>query len=90
MMRRDLGQRRQAALVTLDGDDPCRALPQQGPGQPARPRPDLNHGRTSQRTRDPGDPGGQVQVHQEILTQRLPGAEPVPSDHVAQRRQPVG
>jgi hypothetical protein len=60
---------RQAALVTLDGDDTARALGEQRPGQAARPRPDLDRRALSERSCGARDPSGQVEVEDEILTE---------------------
>src|SRR3954469_19402894 len=66
-----------------------RAEREQRPSQPARPRPDLDHGDALQRPRAAGDLRREVQVQEEVLAQRALGREVMVSDDVAQRRQAV-
>ena len=89
IMRRDLLQRRQAAGIALDGNDPRGALGQQRPGQPAGPWPDLDHRHARQRPANSGNSRRQVQVHQEVLPQRLLRRQTMTCNHLAQRRQSV-
>ncbi len=56
-------------------------------GQPARPRPDLDHVPPGQVAGLPGDARGQVGVEQEMLAERAARIQPVPRDDLAQRRQ---
>ena len=85
----DLGQRRQAAGVLLHRQNPARPLGQQPAGKPAGPGAHLEHVAGGKIARLAGDLGGEVEVEQEVLPQRLARREPVRRDHLAQRRQPV-
>ncbi len=85
----DLGQRRQAARVALDGDDPARTAGEQGAREAAGARADFHDRRTLQRARGAGDAAGQVEVEQEVLAEGLLRHQPVAGDDLAQRRQGV-
>ena len=85
----DLGERRQAAPVALDCDDALGAAGEQGAGQAAGTGADLDHGDAFQRSAGAGDAGGQIEVQEEVLAERLDGAETMLGDDVAQRRQIV-
>ena len=78
----------QAAPVALDRDH-LGAGAEQGAGQPAGAGPDLVDALALERARDARDPVEQLLVEEEILAERLRGAEPVARDHLAQRRQAV-
>ena len=62
---------------------------EQGARQPARPGPDLDHRHAVERTGGARDAGGEVEIEQEILAERLARREVVAADHLAQRRQVV-
>ncbi len=76
-------------MVTLDRDHTARALCQQRAGQPARPGTDLDHVHAVERAGGARDSGGEIEIEQEVLSERFPGPEVVPADHLAQRRQVV-
>ncbi len=82
-------QRGQAARVALNGDDTLRARGEQRPGQPAGTGADLDDrdpGKVARRTRDAG---GQVEVEEEVLAERLVRGQAMAGDHLAERRQIV-
>ena len=87
--RGDIGKRRQAALVLLDGDDAGRTLHEQRSGEAAGPWADLDDGRAFERSRGAGDAAGEIEVEQEILAEAFPRGKPQVADDVAKRRQPV-
>jgi hypothetical protein len=84
-----LVEHRKAALITLDGDDALGTLFKQCPGETAGTGTNLEDGEAFKRACCAGDLAGQVEIEQEILTQRLPRREPVGGDNVAQWRQAV-
>ena len=86
----DLGERRQAAGVALDRDDVAGALGEQRAGQAAGAGADLEHVAGGEVAGAAGDLGGQVEVEQEVLAERLARREAVRGDDLAQRRQAVG
>ena len=88
--RRDIGQRRQAALVLLDGDHAGGAFEQQRPGEAAGAGAYLDDGDLFERPRRAGDAPGQVEIEQEVLAEAFLGGEPEVADHLAERRQAVG
>ena len=51
---------------------------------------DLDDDTACERTGRPRDLGGEVEVEQEILAERLARVETMARNHFAQRRQPVG
>ena len=83
----DLGQRRQAAAVALDGDDPPGAGEKEGAGEAARSRPDLDGRAFGESAGRPRDLAGQVEVEKEILAEGLDRLELVAADDLAERRQ---
>ena len=85
----DLLQRRNGALIALDGDHASGAECQQCARQAARPRTDFQHRHAGERTRRAPDARGQVEVEKEILSERFSGDEIMPANDVAQRRQAV-
>ena len=89
IMRGDLLQRGDRALVALDRDDACGAERQQRAGQSARPGADLEHGDAGERTGRARDAGGQIEIEQKILSERFLGGEAVAANDLAQRRQAV-
>ena len=89
IMRRDLRQRRQRALVALHRDHPRRAGREQRPRQPAGAGADLDDRPAVQRTGGARDPRGEVEVKQEILAERFACRQIMPLDDLAQRRQIV-
>ena len=82
-------QRRQRALVALHRDHALCAEGQQRARQSARAGPDLDHGGIFQRSGRTRDPRGEVEVEQEVLTERFARRQSVFADDVAQRRQVV-
>ena len=85
----DFLQRGKAALVALDRDDMLCAIEKQRACQAAGTGADLDDGRAGQVAGSARHLGGDVEVEQEVLAERLLGAQFVPCDHVAQRRQSV-
>ena len=88
-MRGDFRQSRQAARVPLYGDD-LRPRREQGAGKAAGAGADLDHGHVVERTGGAGDAAGEVEIVEEILSERLLGGELVRGDDFAKRRQTVG
>ncbi len=82
----ELGQRRQAPVVALDRHH-IRPRFEQRAGQPAGAGADFIDGRAVQIAGNAGDTVEQLAVEQEILPERLAGAQAMPRDHLAQRRQ---
>ena len=89
IMFRNFLQRAQRAFVALDGDDAPRAERQQGAGQSARAGADLDDCRIFQRAGGAGDPRGQIEVEQEVLSERFAGRQRMLTNDLAQRRQVV-
>ena len=85
----ELGERRRAAPVALDRDDARGRRFEERAGEAAGAGADFHHRRAGERLRAADDPAGQVEVEQEMLAESLPGAEPVPGDHLAERREAV-
>ena len=85
----DLRERGQASLVALDRDHLSRALREQRARQASRPGSDFDDDDAGQRSRGARDPTRQIEVEQEILSQRLPGVQAVRGDDLAQRREAV-
>jgi len=85
----NLGQRRQAAAVFLDGQYMAGPFGQQPARQPARTRPNLQHITGGHVTGLARDLGGQVQIQQEILAQRFARAQVMVGDHLPQRGKGV-
>jgi hypothetical protein len=79
-------ERSDAARVAFDGDH-RGTLRQQGARQSAGARSDLDRGAVGQVAGGARDAGGQVEVEQEVLAERLARGKAVPRDDVAQRRQ---
>ena len=67
--RGDFAERGDGAVVALDRDNPARALREQRTRQAARPGADLDHGDAVERPGGAGDPPGQIEVEEEILTE---------------------
>ena len=82
-------QRRQGALVPLHGDDAPRAQCQQGTRQPAGTGADLDNRRILQRSRGARDSRREVEVKQEILTERLACRQRMLTNDLAKRRKVV-
>ena len=57
--------------------------------QPARSGADLDHVDAVERSGGARDAGGEIEVEQKVLTERLLGVETVSADHLAQRREIV-
>ena len=85
----DLAQRRQAALVALDGDHALGTMGQKRAGQPAGTGADLDGRAGAELAGRPRDAAGQVEIEQEMLPQGTAGIEAVARDHLAQGREPV-
>ena len=85
----NLFKRRQRAFVALDRDDAPRAQRQQRARQSAGAGTDLDDGGVFQRARGARDPRGEVEVEQEILSERLAGRQVMLANDVAERRQIV-
>ena len=77
-------------LVALHGNHMRGAFPQQRARQAARPGADFENGHAGERSGRPSDAGSEVEVEEEILSERLFGDKTMPADHFAQRRQAVG
>ena len=73
IMRRDLGQRRQAAPVPLDRDDAARAIGQQRPRQPAGAGADLQHHVFGPGQQQHGDAAADILALQKMLPKALFG-----------------
>ena len=70
-MGADLAERRDGAVVAFDGDHmPC-TLREQCAGEPARPRADLHDCDAFERAASPRDARGQVEIQEEILSERF-------------------
>ena len=78
-----------SALVALDGDDPARAQSEQSARQPARTGAYFDNRDVFKRLGGARDTRGQIQIVQEILSERLLRRQPVLADDLAQRRQVV-
>ena len=85
----NLLQRRQRALVALDGDDAPRAQRQQRARQSAGAGADLDDGGVFERARGARDPRGEVEVEQEILAERFAGRQGMLANDLAKRRKVV-
>ena len=85
----NLLQRRQRALVALDGDDAPRAQRQQRARQPAGTGADLDDGGIFERARGARDPRGEVEVEQEILAERFARRQSMLANDLAKRRKVV-
>ena len=71
IVRRDLLERGDGALVALDRDHPRRALGEQRAGQAAGAGTDLDHGDAVERAGGARDAAGEIEIEQEILAERL-------------------
>ena len=78
----ELGQRGQAAPITLDRDD-VRARIEQRVGQSARAGADFIDRRPAEWPGNCGDAREQLPVENEILAERLGRLQPVPRDDLA-------
>ncbi len=87
--RADLGERRQATRIALDGDDAARALEKKGARQPARTGTDLDHRAPFEGASEAGDAPREIEIEDEILPEALLGPEPVGGDDLAQGRESV-
>ncbi len=90
IMRGDLIQRGNRALIALDGNDAGCAERQKRARQTAGPGSDFEHCNSFERSRRARDARGKVQVEQEVLAERFTRAQPVPTNNIAQRRQIIG
>src|SRR6266567_6727392 len=88
-MRDDFLERGDAARIAFDRDHVLGAERQQGSGQSARPRPDLDHGDVFERGGGAGDAGREIEIEQKVLPERLARAEAVAADEIPQRRQRI-
>ena len=85
----NIAERGQRAFVALDRDDAPGAQREQRAGQPAGAGADLDDGGVFERGRGARDARGEVEVEQEILSERFSRRQRVLLDHVAQRRKVV-
>ena len=89
VVRRDLRERRDGAIVALDGDDALRAVGEERTREAAGAGADFDHGHAGERAGGAGDAGGEIEIEQEILAERFLRAQIVPFDHLSQRREVV-
>ena len=75
IVRGDLGQRRDRALVALDRDHVRGAFGEQRARQPAGSGADLEHRDAFERAGGARDAAGEIEIEQEILAERLAGGE---------------
>jgi hypothetical protein len=68
----------------------ARAFGQQGAGQPAGSRTDLDHRTLVERPRGAGDAPRQIEVEDEILAEAPARGDAVSGDDLAQRRRRGG
>jgi len=85
----DLGKRGQAARVLLDGKHMARALQKQPAREAAGTGADFEHVALRQVARLSRDLGGEVEIEQEILPQRLARREAMRGNDAGKRRQLV-
>ena len=71
IVRGDLAERRDRALVALDRDHARGAFGEQRARQPARARADLDDGDAVERAGGARDAAGQVEIEQEVLAERF-------------------
>jgi hypothetical protein len=83
----DLVERRDAPRVALDRHQFSGAGREQRPRQSAGTGSDFDDGARAEIAGRACDSARQVQVEQEMLTERLARCEVVAADHIAQRRQ---
>src|SRR5262249_14228305 len=86
---RDLGERGDGARIALDRDHPARALRQQRARQAAGAGTDLDDGDAAEIAGGAGDACGEIEVENEVLSERFACRQAVTADDVAQRRQIV-
>ena len=82
---REVRQQGEEAGVGLHGDHPRAGL-EQGPGQPAGSRSDLDHRLALEGPGQPGDLAADVEVEEEVLAEALVGGQAGGAQGVAQRR----
>ena len=87
IVRGDLRERRDGALVALDRDHAAAPSASSARVSPPGPGTDLDHRDAVERAGGARDAAGQVEVEQEILAERFARGEAVAPDDVAQRRQ---
>src|SRR5205807_5122947 len=90
IMRGDLRQCGDRALIALDGNDARCAERQKRARQTAGPGPDFEYCNSFERSRRARDARGKVEVEQEVLAERFTRAQPVPTNNIAQWRQFIG
>ena len=73
--------------IPLDGNHSGSAGRQQCPRQAARPGTDLQHGTAGKIAGGAGDLRGQIQIEQEVLTERFACGQSMPGNDLSQRRQ---
>src|SRR5690348_11713481 len=73
----------------LDGDDASGVKREQRAGQPAGARADLDDGGIVERCGRARDAGGEIEVEQEVLTERFAGRQSVLANDLAKRREVV-
>ena len=71
----DILQRRQRTFVAFDGDHVPRAEREQRARQAAGAGADLDDGGVLERARRARDPRGEIEVEQEILSERFAGRQ---------------
>src|SRR5437762_14212841 len=89
-MLRNLAQRSDRAFVTLDRDHLLCAFGEKRARQSSRSGADLQHRDAIDWTGSARNASGEIEVEQEILTERLAGGKFVATDDFAQRRQSIG
>ena len=87
IVRGDLGQRRKAALVALDGDDPAGARGEQRARQSARARADLDDRHAGKVAGGARDRAVRLRSSRKFWPSAFDRREPVAGDDLAQRRQ---
>jgi 1,6-anhydro-N-acetylmuramate kinase len=83
IMRGDLLDGRDCALVALDGDDERGAESQQCAREPAWARTDFEHGNAIERPRRARNTHRQIEIKQEILAERLACAQAMSPNDLA-------
>ena len=87
--RGDGFERRQTAPVLFYGDDARGAFEEQGAGEAAGTRPDLDDCDPFERPRRAGDAPGQIEIEQEVLPEAFLCRQSERADDLAKRRQSV-
>ncbi len=85
-MARQLIKRIYAARVFFHGNDAGGLAVEQGAGEPARPRADLDHGDAAKVSGAADDLGGEIGIEQKMLAELFSGVEPEARNHLTQGR----